>query len=86
MGGSHPPRCQRPGKTAKDVTIGAVQIPGGLLDPVRTLTANIAAEMGEVSQGSEHYQVLFAIGVLLFAITFLVNLTADLVVRGVRRK
>ncbi len=64
----------------------AVQIPGGLLDPVRTLTANIAAEMGEVSQGSEHYQVLFAIGVLLFAITFLVNLTADLVVRGVRGK
>lgn len=64
----------------------AVQIPGGLLDPVRTLTANIASEMGEVSKGSEHYRVLFLIGVLLFAITFAVNLTADLVVRGVRRK
>jgi phosphate transport system permease protein len=64
----------------------AVQIPSGLLDPVRTLTANIASEMGEVSKGSEHYRVLFAIGVLLFAMTFLVNLTADLVVRGVRRK
>jgi phosphate transport system permease protein len=64
----------------------AVQIPTGLLDPVRTLTANIASEMGEVSKGSEHYRVLFAIGVLLFAITFLVNLTADLVVRGVRRR
>jgi phosphate transport system permease protein len=64
----------------------AVQIPTGLLEPVRTLTANIASEMGEVSKGSEHYRVLFAIGVLLFAITFLVNLTADLVVRGVRRR
>jgi phosphate transport system permease protein len=42
--------------------------------------------MGEVSKGSEHYRVLFAIGVLLFAITFLVNLTADLVVRGTRRR
>ena len=64
----------------------AVQIPTGLLDPVRTLTANIASEMGEVSKGSEHYRVLFAIGVLLFGITFLVNMTADLVVRGVRRR
>lgn len=64
----------------------AVQIPTGLLEPVRTLTANIASEMGEVSKGSEHYRVLFAIGVLLFGITFLVNLAADLVVRGVRRR
>lgn len=63
----------------------AVQIPIGLFEPVRTLTANIASEMGEVSKGSEHYRVLFAIGVLLFGITFLVNLAADLVVRGRRR-
>jgi phosphate transport system permease protein len=62
----------------------AVQIPGSLLDPVRTLTANIAAEMGEVSRASDHYHVLFLTGVLLFAITFAVNLTADLAVRGVR--
>ena len=59
------------------------QIPRGLLDPVRTLTANIASEMGEVSQGSDHYHVLFLIGVLLFCITFVVNVTADLVVRGI---
>ena len=64
----------------------AVQIPVGLLEPIRTLTANIASEMGEVSKGSEHYRVLFAIGVLLFGITFLVNLAADLAVRGVRRR
>jgi phosphate transport system permease protein len=64
----------------------AVQIPHGLLDSVRTLTANIAAELGEASAGSDHYHVLFLTGVLLFIITFAVNLTADLVIRGVRRK
>ena len=41
--------------------------------------------MGEVSAGSDHYRVLFLIGVLLFSITFLVNVTADLMVRGIRR-
>ena len=64
----------------------AVQIPTSLLSSVRTLTANIASEMGEVSHGSEHYHVLFAIGVLLFAITFVVNLAADFAVRGVKRQ
>jgi phosphate transport system permease protein len=63
----------------------AAQIPHGLLDSVRTLTANIAAELGEAPAGSDHYRVLFLTGLLLFCITFVVNLTADLVVRGVRR-
>jgi phosphate transport system permease protein len=63
----------------------AVQIPHGVLDPVRTLTATIAAELGETPEHSEHYQVLFIIGILLFTITFVINLTADLVIRGVRR-
>ncbi len=60
----------------------AVNIPTGPFDPVRTLTATIAAELGEASVGSPHYQVLFVIGILLFSITFLVNLTADLIVKG----
>ncbi len=64
----------------------AVQVPHSVLDPVRTLTANIASEMGEVPHGSDHYRVLFLIGVLLFTLTFVVNVTADLVVRGIRRK
>jgi phosphate transport system permease protein len=64
----------------------AVNIPHSVFDPVRTLTATIAAELGEASVGSPHYQVLFLIGILLFSITFAVNLTADLIVKGVRRK
>lgn len=60
----------------------AVQIPHSALDSVRTLTATIAAELGEAARGSDHYQALFAIGVLLFLLTFVVNLTADLIVRG----
>jgi phosphate transport system permease protein len=64
----------------------AVQIPHGPLDSIRTLTANIAAELGEASDGSEHYRVLFLTGVMLFAITFVVNLTADLIIKGIRKK
>ena len=60
----------------------AVQIPHSPLDSVRTLTATIAAELGEAARGSDHYQALFAIGVLLFLMTFVVNLPADLMVRG----
>jgi phosphate transport system permease protein len=64
----------------------AVQIPHSILDSVRTLTANIAAELGEAPVDSDHYRVLFLIGVLLFSITFVVNLAADLIVRGIRRQ
>jgi phosphate transport system permease protein len=62
----------------------SIRIPTGPLDPVRTLTATIAAELGEAAVGSDHYQVLFVIGILLFSITFVVNLSADLIVRGIR--
>lgn len=62
----------------------AVQIPTSLTDPARTLTATIASELGEAVRGGDHYQVLFVIGVVLFAVTFMVNLIADLVVKGVR--
>jgi phosphate transport system permease protein len=64
----------------------SVNIPKSVFDSVRTLTATIAAELGETAQGSDHYRVLFVIGILLFSITFVVNLTADLIVRGIRRK
>jgi len=59
------------------VTGNAAVIPHTLVQPVRTLTATIAAEMGETVRGSDHYVALFAIGIVLFAISFLVNLIAD---------
>lgn len=62
----------------------AVQIPRGLLDPICTLTATIAAELGETVYGGPHYRVLFVIGLVLFTITFFVNLIADIVVKGIR--
>jgi phosphate transport system permease protein len=64
----------------------SIRIPTSVLDPVRTLTATIAAELGEAPVHSDHYQVLFLIGILLFSITFVINLTADLVIRGIRKK
>ncbi|MGC9334343.1 MAG: phosphate ABC transporter permease subunit PstC, partial [Anaerolineae bacterium] len=64
------------------VTGNAARIPqewNALFMPVRTMTATIAAEMGEVAQGSTHYHVLFAIGILLFAVTFVINAIASIV-------
>ncbi len=63
----------------------SVNIPDSVFDSVRALTATIAAELGETAVGSDHYQVLFTIGIFLFVITFLINLTADLIVRGIKK-
>jgi phosphate transport system permease protein len=57
-----------------------------VLSSCRTLTATIAAELGEAPEGSDHYQALFVIGLLLFVITFGINLTADLIVKGIRKE
>jgi phosphate transport system permease protein len=63
----------------------SVNMPTSIFDSVRALTATIAAELGETAVGSDHYGVLFTIGIFLFLITFVINLTADLIVRGVRK-
>ena len=60
------------------ITGNAAVIPHTFLDPVRTMTATIAAEMGETVYRSDHYFALFAIGTALFVMTFLVNLVADI--------
>jgi phosphate transport system permease protein len=60
------------------ITGNSAVIPHTFLQPVRTMTATIAAEMGEVVRGSNHYFALFAIGIVLFVITFIVNFIADL--------
>jgi phosphate transport system permease protein len=60
-------------------TGNARSFPHGLLSAVRTMTANIAIELGEVPYYTTHYYALFAIGLVLFVITFAVNLVADVV-------
>lgn len=64
----------------------SINLPTSVFDSVRALTATIAAELGETAVGSDHYRALFALGIFLFIVTFLINLTADLVVRGVRKR
>ena len=71
------------------VTGNAARLPIGLnalLRPVRTMTATIAAEMGEVAQGSTHYHALFGIGIILFLMTFVINLVAASTIFKKRRR
>jgi len=68
------------------VTGNAAVIPRTLFEPVRTLTATIAAEMGEAAKGSPHYFALFAVGIVLFVISFVINLTADLLLNRGRKR
>ncbi|MDP3980732.1 MAG: ABC transporter permease subunit, partial [Chlamydiota bacterium] len=68
------------------VTGNAPVIPHSLFQPMRTMTATIAAEMGETVQGSPHFFALFAIGIVLFVITFAVNFTADLYLNKNRKQ
>jgi len=67
------------------VTGNAPVIPQSILQPLRTLTATIAGEMGETVGGSEHYFALFAVGLVLFVITFIINFVADSFLRRARR-
>jgi len=60
------------------ITGNAAILPTSILQPVRTLTATIAAEMGEAVSGGSHYYALFAIGIILFIISFAINLVADI--------
>lgn len=60
-------------------TGNAPAFPSGFLSSIRTMTATIAIELGEVPYYTTHYYALFAIGLVLFIITFIVNLISDLV-------
>jgi phosphate transport system permease protein len=69
--------------TVMMVAGNAAVMPKGLdalISPVRTMTATIAAEMGEVANGRTHYHVLFLIGIVLFLISLIVNITASAVI------
>ena len=66
------------------VTGNAAVMPGSILEPMRTITATIAAELGETSQGGLHYKSLFALGCVLFIITLITNMSVEWATR--RRK
>ncbi len=71
------------------VTGNAPVMPAGLsafFAPVRTMTATIASEMGEVATSSQHYQVLFLIGILLFLLSLVINISASLVSTKSRKR
>ena len=59
------------------VTGNAAVMPDSFLQPIRTITATIAAELGEASQGGLHYKSLFALGCILFIITLITNLLVE---------
>jgi phosphate transport system permease protein len=71
------------------VTGNAARMPLSLdsvFRPIRTMTATIAAEMGEVAHGGTHYNALFGVGIVLFVITFSVNLVAAATIFQKRRR
>jgi phosphate transport system permease protein len=75
--------------TVMMVTGNAPVLPTGLrylFLPVRTMTATIAAEMGEVAKGSVHYHVLFFIGIVLFLISLVINVSASAIVFRTRKR
>ncbi len=67
------------------VTGNAAIIPTSFLEPVRTLSATIAAELGEAPQGGTHYQALFVIGIVLFIITTFFNTIANAITKEHKR-
>ena len=64
----------------------AAILSGNLADSVRTLSATIAAELAEVVFGGAHYTVLFALGVLLFFVTFVINFLGEIAITRMKRK
>ena len=68
------------------VSGGAAALPHSTFDPVRPMTSTIAAEMGEAVTGSPHYSALFAIGLVLFCVTLILNLISEHISRKYRLK
>ena len=67
-------------------TGNAPAMPHGFFDSVRTMTATIAIELGEVPYDTTHYYALFAIGAVLFLMSFCVNLIAEIATARHRRE
>jgi len=67
------------------VTGNAAVMPRSLFAPLRTIPATIAAELGEAPSGGAHYQALFMLGCILFAITLIISVTAEVVSKSKHR-
>ena len=65
---------------------GAPVMPKSLFKPLRPMTATIAAEMGEAPVGSGHYHALFGIAIVLFIITLVFNIIADIASQRFKEK
>ena len=61
-------------------------VSASILDSCRTITATIAAELAEVVFGGAHYRILFLLGTLLFAVTFLTNLAGEMIVHRLKAR
>lgn len=61
------------------VTGNSAIFPESIFQPVRTITATIASELGEASTGGIHYETLFVLGAILFCFTFIINLLASFI-------
>jgi phosphate transport system permease protein len=68
------------------VTGNATAMPHSFFDPVRTLTATIAIELGEVPYDSPHYYALFVLGIILFVISLLINVLSEWIASKYRYK
>jgi phosphate transport system permease protein len=64
----------------------ASEMSWSLFSGARSITATIAAEMGEVVRGGHHYRMLFLLGALLFAATFVTNMVAEIIMHRFKRK
>lgn len=67
-------------------TGNAAVITGNVFSSVRTMTATLAAELGEVAQGDEHYYALFVVGAVLFTFTFALNLVSETILHKMRKR
>jgi phosphate transport system permease protein len=67
-------------------TGNASAFPNGFFDPVRTMTAAIAIELGETAQDTTHYFALFAVGAILFGMSLAVNILSEKIARRFRYK
>jgi phosphate transport system permease protein len=68
------------------VTGNAALIPTSILQPVRTIPATIAADLGESPQGGLHFKSLFALGCILFIITLIINLTVEYIQPNTKKR